>query len=103
MTICDTKHQVFTERLNGMDRALAIRAADLERRLEGLNQLRQEVVRDREMFLNKEVYNTKTAFYDGWCSEVNDRLTKIETRSIVWTSAIVLIFTIVEILVRMVK
>jgi len=38
-------------------RAIEIRANDLDRRLEDLNRLRQEVITDRERFLPRDVYD----------------------------------------------
>ena len=75
--------------------ALKTASAELERRLEGLNQLRSEVIKDRELFIKKDIYDTKTAFYDDWCRSVDKSLTKIETRSITWTAAIGIFFIII--------
>ena len=47
--------------------ALDASKVDLERRLEALNQLRQDVEKDRSQFVKQEVYDTKTAYYDAWC------------------------------------
>ena len=86
--LCAEKEHKLQARLDGMDRALILHANDMERRLEGLNQLRQDVVEDRKDFLPQRVYDIKTSAYDIWCTEVNRRITVIETRSITWTAAI---------------
>ena len=74
----DSALQLKTETLND---AIRIRSQELERRLEGLNQLRDEVVKDREMFLKKETYEYKTNFYDSWIREVDDKLSLTITRA----------------------
>jgi hypothetical protein len=86
------------------ENALRVHATlDLERRLEGLNQLRKEVQSDREQFVKKETYEIKTSWYDEWCNDVSSRLTKIETRSVVWTTAIGIFFVIVQIAIYLLK
>ena len=101
-TTCKIKHQAGREtlelhmrtieaRLNGMDEAIKVRAdathtalqlktQEMDRRLEGLNQLRQEVVRDRDQFLKREMYDDKSKSYDTWVAGVNEKLTRMETR-----------------------
>ena len=112
MEVCKVRHAALKQlvelheekmvcRLGGMDEALRLRTADIERRLNLLNQLREEVVVDRDRFLNKETYDIKTTFYDNWCATVNDRLTRIETRSVVWTAALAIFFILVEFAFRM--
>ena len=101
--ICIAKHDVIITRFEAMDKAVAARTQDLERRLEGLNQLRQEVIRDRETFLEKKVYDIKTQGYDSWCSDISKRITIIETRSVTWTAAIGLFFVLVQIALHFIK
>ena len=86
------------------ENALRVHATlDLERRLEGLNQLRREVQSDREQFVEKKVYDIKTKGYDDWCADISTRITKIETRSVVWTTAIGIFFVIVQIAIYLLK
>lgn len=83
-------------RLEGMDKALDLKSKDLENRLHLLNQLREEVIRDRQMFLVKETYDIKTAGYDAWCSSVDKKIATIETRIVTWTSAVIGFFAILQ-------
>ena len=73
---------------------------DLERRLESLNELRTAVERDRAQFVKQEVYDTKTAYYDNWCRGVDNKLTTLETRSLTWTAAIGVAFTLLQIAIH---
>ena len=101
-------------RLSGMDEAIKVRAdathtalqlktAEMDRRLEGLNLLRQEVVKDRDQFLKKEMYDDKVKGYDTWMASVNVALTKMETRyegritATTWISVLSLLMAIVSI------
>lgn len=83
-------------RLQGMDKALELKAKDLENRLHSLNQLREEVQRDREMFLTKEIYEAKTQGYDAWCSGVDKKIVAIETKILTWTSVVIGFFAILQ-------
>jgi hypothetical protein len=69
------------QRFHYMDDALLLRTKELEGRLEGLNQLRQEVVRDRDQYLRKESFDSKVDFYDKWIRVVDEKLTTMQTRS----------------------
>jgi hypothetical protein len=109
--LCDEKHaymgQLIDHRFEARDRAVIERTKELERRLEGLNELRQQVVRDREQFVKRETYDMRVQYYDKYIEdtrlshqELVTRVTVIETRSIVWTSVIGVAFTILQVLLH---
>jgi hypothetical protein len=109
--LCDEKHsymnQIINHRFDSMDQALKLRSAELERRLEGLNELRQQVVRDRDQFVKRETYEMRVGYYDKYIEdtrmghqELINRVTVIETRSVVWTSVIGVAFTLLQILLH---
>ena len=109
--LCDDKHhymgKLIDHRFEAMDRAVIERTKELERRLEGLNELRQQVVRDREQFVKKEAYEMRVAFYDKYIDDTRTqhmdlvgRVTIIETRSVVWTSVIAVAFTVLQIILH---
>lgn len=66
--------RIFDER----ERALKLVASNLEHRLETLNALRLDVLKDRELFLTKSVY-------EEMHNAVIDRVTKLES----WQARIV--------------
>ena len=70
-TGCQMK-AAFNERFAGMDRAAVLKAAEIDRRLDELNDLRKEVIIDRMTLVNKESF-------DPWKAVVNERLTKLMT------------------------
>jgi hypothetical protein len=78
--LCAARRGVFETRFNAMDKALGDRTSDLERRLEGLNQLRNEVTKDRELLLRKDAYDMKVAYYDRFVADASQALTRMETR-----------------------
>jgi len=49
--------EYFERLLEDHEKLSARSDAELERRLDGLNQLRSEVVKDREVFLRRDVYD----------------------------------------------
>lgn len=78
--LCKSRREIFETRFDAMDGALKDRTADLERRLEGLNQLRAEVTKDRELLLRKDAYDMKVAYYDKFVTDAGQAITRMETR-----------------------
>ena len=79
------------------DKALQLQSTDLERRLEGLNQLRQEVVRDRDLYQRKDSSEARWEALNTWKSDISSRLTLVESRSVVWNAVIGVVFVFVQI------
>ena len=107
--LCDEKHsfmeRIINHRFEAMDAAVIARTIEIERRLEGLNDLRAQVIRDRDQFVKKDTYDLRVSHYDKYIDDsrivhqsMANRITIIETRSIVWTSAIGIAFTLLQIL-----
>jgi hypothetical protein len=90
-------------RLNGMDTALKLKSDEMDRRLVVLNELRSEVLKDREQFLRQEVYNAKIQNYDFSISNITRRITIIETRAVTWTAAIGVFFVLLQIALHFVR
>ena len=67
----------LTARLDGMDKALDVKTRELDRRLDGLNELREEVVRDRDQYARKESLDAKIDAYDKWITIANEKLTRL--------------------------
>jgi len=84
-------------RLDGMDRAIDVKTAELDRRLEALNELRSDVLKDREQFVRKDAYTAKSETIDKWVFTTEQRITAIETRSVVWMAAIGIFFALLQI------
>ena len=113
----ELRKEIVTNRFYAMDDALLLRTGELEKRLEGLNELRSEVISDRDQLVKKETYNIKTAAYDEWCTDINRRISVIETkmsvalenitqtesRIRVWTMIVAIVFTAVQMLLHVLK
>ena len=84
-------------RLDGMDRAIDVKTAELDRRLLLLNELRGDVVRDREQFVRRDAYTARAESIDKWVFTTEQRITAIETRSVVWMAAIGVFFALLQI------
>lgn len=80
------------ERFQLMDKALILHDQVMEHRLESLNQLREEVTRDRNKFVTREVFDL-----------VDKRLASVETRSTVWVGVIIVAFAVLEVILRYIK
>ena len=106
----DLKVQKIEIRLAGMDQALLMRTAELEGRLHNLNQLRTDVIRDRDLFVRKDIFdaavgvlhNLKTEYVQAHQILIN-RLTVIETRSLTWAAVLVVMFGVIEVVSRLWK
>ena len=85
----DSEFKVILERLNGMDKALEKQHEVLEHRLQGLNELREEVTRDRNKFVLKDTYEI-----------ISDRVSKLENRSVVWITLIGIGFAVLQVVLR---
>jgi hypothetical protein len=72
----------------------------MSRRLEGLNQLRNEVITDRGAFMQREICNQSHREITAWREVVTKKLTVLETRSITWTAAVGIFFLILTLVMR---
>jgi len=61
---------------------------EMERRLLMLNDLRSEVTHDRNLFLRRELFDVYLKDTGVWREFVTKKLSELETRSVVWTTAI---------------
>ena len=101
--LCDARQKAISARLDGMDRAIALHKDDMERRLRMLNELRAEVVQDREQLIGKQVYEGRMESNDNRHLLLYNRVTAIETRTAVWTAVIGLFFVGLQIVLHFLK
>lgn len=105
--LCETKHEALMEylkqcsktldlRFEAADKALTLKSEEMERRLEGLNELRAEVIRDRSQFVKQDVYDLGKKDRELLAT----RVTIIETRLIAWTSALAIFFLIIQMAIK---
>ncbi len=93
-------------RFRALDKATESDRIELERRLADLNKLRDEVIKDRIAFITKDTYlGTETAralwrdTYETELKAIGDRILIIETRSVTWTAAMGIFFTLWQALI----
>ena len=109
--LCEEKHkslkEIIDHRFKALDDALTVRTTELERRLAGLNELRNEVTKDRDQFVKKDTYDLRVGYYDKYIDDTRkehlnlvSRVTVIETRTIVWTSVLGVAFTLLQIILH---
>ena len=108
-SVFNARLQTICVRMDGMDNALLIRKAEMDRRLDGLNQLREDVIRDRDMFLRRDTYESKHEALSVWIksidtalneakSRTNDRLTRVETSIFIWGGVITVITLTIQLI-----
>ncbi len=93
-------------RFKSLEKATESDRIELERRLNDLNKLREEVVKDRIAFVSKDIYTgaetARTVWRDTYETElkaISDRILIIETRSVTWTAAMGIFFTLWQALI----
>lgn len=77
--------------------SLDLARVDMERRLAALNELRAEVIKDRSQFVRMETFDERKKFTDQTLSDIKERLTAIEVRSVTWMTAIGVFFVVLQI------
>ncbi len=87
-------------RFDAMDKALEIANRELSLRLERLNELREEVTRDRASFVKIGICSGHHENLQKWQDTVNRKLTVLETRSITWTAAVGVFFLILNVVMK---
>ncbi len=93
-------------RFKALEKATESDRIELERRLADLNKLRDDVVTDRIAFITKDTYSGSeragTVWRDTYEAElksISDRILVIETRSVTWTAAMGIFFTLWQALI----
>ena len=93
------KFETVDVRLSEMDKAIVLRADVLDRRVALLNELRAEVIKDREMYLRRDQYDDRHKTleiqvkfvenkHDDRIASVTERMTKVETAFYIWGGVI---------------
>ena len=90
-------HRETQVKHDAMELALRLAREEIARRLTDLNQLRSEVIEDRDQFVTKVEFDPMMRERDAWRESISDRVTKIETRGNTWTVAIGLFFVVLQI------
>lgn len=75
--VCYSRRDAINERINSIEKALTTATKVMDRRLEGLNELRTEVTTDRDMLVKRETYDQKVDYLDRWITEANKQLTTL--------------------------
>jgi len=83
-------------RLEAMDKAVELAFQEHSRRLIELNNLRNEVSTDRNMFVTKAMYDQHRQDTVEWRETVAERLASTESKSRTWTIAIGLFVSVIN-------
>ena len=103
----DALEKIMITRFDTIDEALVLRTSELERRLHGLNELRNDVINDREMLVRKDTYEFGHRALEAQVNSINEkinlatnRLTAVETRAVTWTAAVALFFIFMQVILH---
>ena len=97
------------ERLRGMDKALELQSKELERRLIGMNELREEFTKNLGKSASKDSFDGLVSRIVGLetlsdrvtkVETLPDRVTKLENRSFIWITVVVIFFTILQFILK---
>ena len=97
--VYDSKHSLLLNDMNNLSNRMSVQETNrvaVESKLVMMSKLQEEVNSGRDIYLKAETYLIKTKYYDEFVSDMKDRVTKIETRSVTWTAAIGFFFVIVQ-------
>ncbi len=93
-------------RFMALEKATESERVELQRRLADLNKLRDEVIKDRVAFVSKDIYTSTETARALWreansieLKAISDRILVIETRSVTWTAALGIFFTLWQALI----
>ena len=88
------------EQLKAHKIALDLSKEEMNRRLEGLNELRNQVVLDRSEFVKQETYSEKIDSTDKWCITTDKRLTTVENKTS-FATILAVVIIVAEIILKM--
>lgn len=95
----DAKLESIKVRLKSMDKALELQAKEIERRMSGMNELREEFTSDRGQFVLKDSCTAKHKEVDM----LSNRVAVLETRVIIYVGVTVAFFSLIQIALKYFK
>jgi len=94
-----TRHlqEIIDHRLASAERALALQAVEYERRLDELNHAHARALSVQEKTLPREIFEVFLAEYQTFRRSVESQMAADRSRSLTWTAAVAVAFTILSI------
>jgi len=90
-----------------MDKALHLASQEMERRLEGLNEMRSSYEKDRSEFVKVESFRLQISGieraindFEKTLNKIDNRITAVESRSRTWSAAIIMFLVILQIIIK---
>ncbi len=100
IALLEAQQRRVEEHFDMINRALEKSEWELNRRLSALNELRNEVLSDRGQFIQANACKIIHKDIDNWRETISEKITIIETRSLTWTTALVVFFVMVNIAMK---
>ena len=90
-----------------MDKALHLASQEMERRLEGLNEMRSSYEKDRSEFVKVESFRLQMSGieraindFEKTLNKIDNRITAVESKSRTWSAAIIMFLVILQIIIK---
>ena len=94
--ILDERQGRITDRFLFLEKAIETAKAEMERRLTGLNELRNEVTADRGLFITREAFELRI-------KPIEKTATQTEAGSLAWVKAAGLFLLVIGLLLHILK
>lgn len=99
----DEREKQMNIQFKAFDERIETAKIVMDHRLAILNELREDVIKDRNQFVKIDSYNAKSDSRELLFADLFRRITIIETRTVVWTSALAFFVIIVQIAIHFLR
>ena len=100
ISVLEHLSQIIDLRFEALDKELKYYRDEMQRRLEGLNQLREDVVKDRSLFVRGETYCPKMESIDREIASLKKHVDQSEARTWTWMAAIGIGLVFLQVAIR---
>jgi hypothetical protein len=107
ISVLEHLNRIIDLRFDALDKEMSYYRLEMERRLEGLNELREDVVKDRGLLIRGDVYYPKIKTLDEGIDKVEGRISAVETSLITtaasnrnWVIGIATLVVVIELILR---
>ena len=87
ISVLEHLNRIIDLRFDALDKELTYYRVEMQRRLEGLNELREDVVKDRGLLIRADTYYPKLKTVDEAVDKVEARIGAVETSLITTASS----------------
>jgi hypothetical protein len=82
--------------------ALGEARTNIDQRLRGMNEIREQINKERGQYVDRDVFDAKLGIFDERFNKLEKSVTQIQSANATWLIAIGVFFTLVQIVLRFV-